>query len=56
MKYDILTNDKKVLVFYFRTEVYVWNGKNAPFSKRRLGLKLAKDMIKEVRKIFLFTF
>ena len=47
MKYDILTNDKRVLVFDFGTEVYVWNGKNAPFSKRRLGLKLAKDMLKQ---------
>ena len=46
MKHDLLTHDRKVLVFDFGTEVYVYNGKNAPFSKRRLGLKLTKDMLK----------
>ncbi len=45
LKYEILTHDTKVLVFDFGPEVYVWNGKNAAFSKRRLGLKLAKDML-----------
>ena len=45
MKYDVLMDDRRVLVFDFGAEVYVWNGKNAPFPKRRLGLKLAKDMI-----------
>ena len=46
MKYDILDKSEfKVLVFDFGPEVYVYNGKNAPFSARRLGLKLAKDMI-----------
>ena len=47
MKHDILTYDSRVLVFDFGTEVYVYNGKNAPFSRRRLGLKLAKDMLKQ---------
>ena len=49
MKHDILANSEfKVLVFDFGPEVYVYNGKNAPFSTRRLGLKLAKDMIEDV--------
>jgi len=31
-------------VFDFGSEVYVWNGRNAPFEARRLGVKLAKDL------------
>ena len=51
MKYDILDNSEfKVLVFDFGPEVYVYNGKNAPFSTRRLGLKLAKDMITDEQR------
>lgn len=50
MKHEILTNEYQVLVFDFGNEVYVYNGKNAPFSKRRLGLKLAKDMLKEDKR------
>ena len=45
LKYDLLEHDARVLVFDFGPELYVWNGKNAPFPTRRLGLKLAKDMI-----------
>merc|ERR1719510_1110048 len=45
LKYDLLEHDSRVLVFDFGPELYVWNGKNAPFPTRRLGLKLAKDMI-----------
>lgn len=47
LKYDLLEHDSRVLVFDFGPELYVWNGKNAPFPTRRLGLKLAKDMIAE---------
>merc|ERR1719510_1212638 len=45
MKHDVLENDNRVLVFHFGSEVYVYNGKNSPFPTRRLGLKLAKDML-----------
>ena len=45
MKYDVLENEFRVLVFDFGSEIYVYNGKNAPFPTRRLGLKLAKDML-----------
>lgn len=31
-------------VFDFGSEVYIWNGRNAPFETRRLGVKLATDL------------
>ncbi|KAL1518089.1 hypothetical protein ABEB36_001766 [Hypothenemus hampei] len=33
-----------VIVFDFGTEMYVWSGKNAPPDKKKLALKLAKDL------------
>ncbi len=45
LKYDVLDDQNKVLVFNFNNhECYVYNGRNAPFYTRRVGLKLAKDM------------
>ena len=44
-KYEILEEDNsRVLVFDFGSEMYVWNGKNASFDARKIGLKLAKDL------------
>ncbi len=43
-KYELLEDTTRVLVFDFGSEVYVWNGKSAPFETRRLGVKLAKDL------------
>jgi supervillin len=43
-KYELLEDTSRVLVFDFGSEVYVWNGRSAPFETRRLGVKLAKDM------------
>jgi supervillin len=34
---------KKVLVFNFGSEVYVWNGKNAPVDDKRVAIKLAQE-------------
>jgi supervillin len=47
MKHEVLEDDRQVLVFDFGNEVYIYNGKNAPFPTRRLGLKLAKDMFEQ---------
>ncbi|XP_023313195.1 supervillin-like isoform X3 [Anoplophora glabripennis] len=33
-----------ILVFDFGSEMYVWSGKNASLDKKRLALKLAKEM------------
>ena len=43
-KYELLEDTSRVLVFDFGSEVYVWNGRSAPFETRRLGIKLAKDL------------
>lgn len=43
-KFELLEDTSRVLVFDFGSEVYVWNGKSAPFETRRLGIKLAKDL------------
>ena len=44
-KYELLeADDCRVLVFDFGSEMYVWNGKNASFDARKIGLKLAKDL------------
>jgi supervillin len=43
-KYELLEDTTRVLVFDFGSEVYVWNGRSAPFETRRLGIKLAKDL------------
>lgn len=50
LRHEVLENDLRVLVFDFGSEVYVWNGKNAAFPTRRLGLKLAKDMLAEEKR------
>ncbi len=42
-KYSIL-NPSKVLVLDFGSEVYVWNGKDAPFDLRRAGANLVKKV------------
>jgi len=42
-KHEILKNSK-VLVFDFGSEVYVYNGKNAPFETRKAGARLAQDL------------
>ena len=43
-RYELLSADEtRVLVYDFGTEVYVWNGRSAPFESRRVGLKLARD-------------
>lgn len=39
-----MLNETNVIVFDFGSELYVWSGKNAPLDKKRLALKLAKDM------------
>ena len=43
-KYELLEDMNRVLVFDFGSELYVWNGRSAPFETRRLGIKLAKDL------------
>ena len=44
-RYELLEeDDARVLVFDFGTELYVWNGKNASFHDRKIGLKLARDL------------
>jgi len=42
-KHEILKNSK-VLVFDFGSEIYVYNGKNAPFETRKAGARLAQDL------------
>ena len=39
-KYETL-QASKVLVFDFGSELYVYNGKNAPFETRKVGARLA---------------
>lgn len=41
-KYEML-NPKKVLVFNFGSEVYIWNGKNADIDSRRAAIRLAHE-------------
>ena len=43
-RHEVLQDPNRVLVFDFGSEVYVWNGRSAPFDVRRLGVKLAKDL------------
>lgn len=37
----------QVLVFDFGSEFYVWNGKNVSLSKRKIAVKLAKELWEE---------
>lgn len=39
-----MLDPKKVLVFSFGSEVYVWNGKNAPSEAKRGALRLAQEL------------
>lgn len=39
-----MLQETSILVFDFGSEMYVWSGKNAPLDKKRLALKLAKEM------------
>ncbi|XP_030386006.1 supervillin-like isoform X1 [Scaptodrosophila lebanonensis] len=41
-KVDML-DTRKVLVFDFGSELYVWNGKNAPSDAKRAAIKLAQE-------------
>ncbi|XP_011290707.2 supervillin isoform X9 [Musca domestica] len=38
-----MLDSKKVLVFDFGSEMYIWNGKNAPSDFKRAALKLAQE-------------
>ena len=38
-----MLDTKKVLVFDFGSEMYIWNGKNAPSNTKRAALKLAQE-------------
>ena len=42
-KYEFLI-PSKVLVFDFGSEVYVYNGKNAPFETRKIGARLGQEL------------
>ena len=42
-KYESL-QASKVLVFDFGSELYVYNGKNAPFETRKVGARLAQEL------------
>lgn len=42
-KIEIL-KETSILVFDFGSEMYVWSGKNAPLDKKRVTLKLAKEL------------
>ena len=42
-KYEFL-NPNQVLVFDFGSEVYVYNGKNAPFETRKIGARLGQEL------------
>ncbi|KAJ8953301.1 hypothetical protein NQ314_007373, partial [Rhamnusium bicolor] len=42
-----MLQETSILVFDFGSEMYVWSGKNAPLDKKRLTLKLAKEMWQE---------
>ncbi|KAJ8957583.1 hypothetical protein NQ318_020624 [Aromia moschata] len=37
-------DETAILVFDFGSEMYVWSGKNAPLGKKRLTMKLAREM------------
>lgn len=41
-KFEML-NPKKVLVFNFGSEVYIWNGKNADVDSKRAAIRLAHE-------------
>ncbi|KAG5889512.1 hypothetical protein JTB14_008999 [Gonioctena quinquepunctata] len=45
-KYEML-QESNIIVFDFGSEMYVWSGKNAPLDRKRLALKLAKDLWQE---------
>lgn len=45
-KYDLL-EERKVFVFDFGTEMYVWSGKNASNDEKKLALQLAKQLWNE---------
>jgi len=45
-KYEFL-QPSKVLVFDFGSELYVYNGKNAPFETRKVGARLAQELWNE---------
>lgn len=38
-----MLDTKKVLVFDFGSEMYIWNGKNAPSNAKRAAIKLAQE-------------
>ncbi|XP_066250261.1 supervillin-like [Euwallacea similis] len=42
-KYEML-KETAVIVFDFGSEMYVWSGKNAALEKKKMALKLAKEM------------
>ncbi|KAJ8974222.1 hypothetical protein NQ317_012117 [Molorchus minor] len=42
-----MLQETSILVFDFGSEMYVWSGKNARLDKKRLTLKLAKEMWEE---------
>ncbi|XP_056635872.1 uncharacterized protein LOC130444644 isoform X1 [Diorhabda sublineata] len=39
-----MLKETSIIVFDFGSEMYVWSGKNAPLEKKKLALKLAKEM------------
>ncbi|KAK3915554.1 Supervillin [Frankliniella fusca] len=39
-----MLDPSKILVFDFGSEMYVWNGKNAPLELRKVALQLAKEL------------
>lgn len=42
-----MLNTKKVLVFNFGSEVYVWNGKSASSDSKRAALRLAQELFSD---------
>nr|XP_014274244.1 supervillin-like isoform X2 [Halyomorpha halys] len=41
-----ILNPSQVLVFDFRSEVYIWSGKNADMAEKRIGTRLAHELFK----------
>ncbi|XP_033608263.1 uncharacterized protein LOC111866670 isoform X5 [Cryptotermes secundus] len=42
-----MLDPSKILVFDFGSELYVWNGKNAPLDRRRVAVGLARELWNE---------
>ncbi|XP_069701361.1 uncharacterized protein [Periplaneta americana] len=42
-----MLDHNKILVFDFGSELYVWNGKNAPLERRRVAQSLARELWSE---------